>query len=163
MVAGKTTRDFRNQWVRKDGTIVDLMWSANWSPDDKLMYCVARDVTEQKRAEEALRESEKRFRELAVFMPNIMWTLDATGLVDYYNRRWHDLTGVSQETADSNSWKTALHPDDVTRTVAAWTRAVAMGRPYQIEYRLLDHQSGVYRWHLGRALPIRNENGGSLR
>ncbi len=163
IVGGVTTRDFRNQWVRKDGTIVDLMWSARWSSDDKLMYCVARDVTERKRAQEALRESEKRFRDLADFMPNVVWTSDATGRVDYYNRRWHELTGVSQEAADANSWKRALHPDDVTRAVATWTRAIATGRPYQIEYRFLDHESGVYRWHLGRALPIRNNEGEIVR
>ncbi len=163
IVAGGMTRDFRNQWVRKDGTIVDLMWSAKWSSEDKLMYCVARDVTERKRALEALRESEKRFRELADFMPNVVWTSDASGRVDYYNRRWHELTGVSQEAADANSWKTPLHRDDVTRAVAAWTLAIATGRPYQIEYRFLDHESGVYRWHLGRALPIRNNEGEIVR
>ncbi|HEV8184312.1 MAG TPA: PAS domain S-box protein [Chthoniobacterales bacterium] len=163
IVAGGMTRDFRNQWVRKDGTIVDLMWSAKWSSADKLMYCVARDVTERKRAVEALRESEKRFRELADFMPNVVWTSDASGRVDYYNRRWHELTGVSQEAADAHSWKTALHPDDVTRAVAAWTRAIDTGRPYQIEYRFLDCESGVYRWHLGRALPIRNNKGEIVR
>ncbi|MBA2743760.1 MAG: PAS domain S-box protein, partial [Chthoniobacterales bacterium] len=163
IAAGGMTRDFRNQWVRRDGSVVDLMWSATWSSTDKLMYCIARDVTEHKRAEEALRESEQRFRELADFMPNIVWTADANGRVDYYNRRWHELTEVSREAADAESWKTALHADDVSRAAEAWKQAIETGRPYHIEYRALDRQTGVYRWHLGRALPILTDEGKIVR
>lgn len=163
IAAGGMTRDFRNQWARKDGSAVDLMWSATWSSTDKLMYCIARDVTERKRAVEALRESEKRFRELADFLPNIVWVADANGRVDYYNRRWHELTGISREAANAESWKTALHADDVPRAAEAWDQAIGTGRPYHIEYRVLARGSGVYRWHLGRALPILNDEGKIVR
>ena len=57
------------------------------------------------------------------------------------------------------SWSPAFHPDDVERTKAAWQAAAASGDPYEIDYRIKDCRTGQYRWHLGRAMPARDERG----
>src|SRR5262249_26209194 len=78
--------------------------------------------------------------------------------LDYYNRRWYEYAGFAERYGDE-SWKPILHPDDVQRCVDTWFTAVRSGQPYEIEYRFVDRRTGGYRWHLGRALPVRNEAG----
>jgi two-component system, chemotaxis family, CheB/CheR fusion protein len=113
------------------------------------------DITERKKTEEALRESETRFRELADAMPQMVWAARPDGYIDYYNRRWYEYTGLA-ESHGPESWEPILHPDDVERCVATYFACIREGNPYQIEYRFKDRQ-GDYRWFMGRALPIRNE------
>lgn len=111
----------------------------------------------------ALQESEARFRELADAMPQIVWTARPDGFLDYYNERWYELTGFPRGGGGDESWKPILHPDDRQRTVDRWYHSVTTGEPYEIEYRYLDHRTGGYRWHLGRAVPIREDGGRIVR
>ena len=120
------------------------------------------DITERKRAEEALREGELHFRQLADSMPQIVWTARADGYIDYYNQRWYEYTGFDEQYGQE-SWEPILHPDDVARCVTTYFGCVRSGEPYQIEYRFKDRFRGGYRWFMGRALPIRNEQGEILR
>ena len=120
---------------------------------------IVRDITERKQAEEALRRSEEKFRQLADAMPQIVWTAGPDGDVDYYNERWYEFTGNSRDGGGDKSWKPVLHPADVRRCLDVWYRAVETGEPYQIEYRLKNGQTGEYRWHLGRALPVKDASG----
>ena len=122
-----------------------------------------RQIAEKEKAEAELKESELRFRELADSMPNIVWTAQPDGFVDYCNRRWHEYTGEPESTGRDSSRLSALHPDDVERCSAAWQRALATGAPHLVEYRLLDRRSGQYHWHLERALAVRNANGAIAR
>ncbi|MFD1252688.1 Blue-light-activated histidine kinase 1 [Devosia equisanguinis] len=123
---------------------------------------VAIDVTAQHRAVEALRESELQFGTLADTMPQMVWSTRPDGFHDYYNARWYEFTGMREGTTDGEGWNGMFHPDDQERAWAAWRHSLATGEPYQIEYRL-RHHSGEYRWTLGRALPIRGEDGQILR
>ncbi|MCY7349346.1 MAG: PAS domain-containing protein [Cytophagaceae bacterium] len=116
------------------------------------------EIDDQKRAEVALRESENRFRELADFVPQIVWTAQPDGQSDYYNRQWYDFSGFSEEYGDSG-WTPILHPDDVQPTVAKWYESVESGTLFQTEYRFLDHRTGTYHWFLGRAIPVRDDEG----
>ena len=75
------------------------------------------EIAERKRAEEAVRESEARFRQLADAMPQIVWAARPDGYIDYYNERWYEFTGFSENYREE-SWKELLHPDDVERHVA---------------------------------------------
>lgn len=120
---------------------------------------VMRDQTDWKRAQEALRESESRFRQLADSMPLIVWAARPDGFIDYYNKRWYEYTGFPEGYGDE-SWTPILHPDDVTMCREAWYAAVRSGEPYEIEYRFHDRLTGGCRWHLGRALPIRESGDG---
>lgn len=105
-----------------------------------------------------LRDSEERFRQLADAMPQMVWVARPDGFHEYYNQRWYEFTGVSYGTTDGEGWNGLFHPDDQERAWAAWRHSLATGEPYEVEYRL-RHQSGEYRWTLGRALPVRNAGG----
>ncbi|RUT30942.1 PAS domain S-box protein [Arsenicitalea aurantiaca] len=119
---------------------------------------VAVDITEQKLAAAAAAESEARFRILADTMPQMVWATRPDGFHDYYNARWYEFTGTTPGSTDGEGWAGVFHPEDQPRAWGVWREALETGEPYHIEYRL-RHHSGVYRWVLGRALPIRDETG----
>jgi PAS domain S-box-containing protein len=101
-----------------------------------------------------------RFRELADALPQIVWSCDASGKIDYLNRRWYELTGKLPGDLDPSG---VIHPDDVERARAAFRRAVEHGLPYQEEYRLCLPGEPEPRWYLGRALPVRDGAGRIIR
>ncbi len=92
----------------------------------------------------------------------MVWSTLPDGFHDYYNARWYEYTGVPVGSTDGEGWNGMFHPDDQDRAWALWRECLATGKPYEIEYRL-RHRSGEYRWMLGRALPMRNEDGKIIR
>jgi PAS domain S-box-containing protein len=117
------------------------------------------DIDERKQAEDAVREREMRFRQLADSMPQIVWTADPDGYVDYYNKQWYQFIGEENQFGDS-SFLIHIHPDDQVRCIETWYRSVHTGQAYEIEYRFkVKHLPGQYRWFLVRAVPIKNEAG----
>jgi PAS domain S-box-containing protein len=121
-------------------------------------FGAASDITERKQAEEALREGERRWRELADSMPQLVWTADETGAVTYVSRRWSEQIGLPTEQCLGDAWIQVLHPEDVNRTLSYWRRCVETGEHYQIEFRIRV-SSLEYRWFLVRAVPIRDGQG----
>lgn len=122
---------------------------------------VFRDVLEERRAERALRQSEQQLREIADSMPQIVWTAQPDGHVEYFNRRWYETYGTAEEERNGVGleWVSLLHPDDVQPTLARWTDCIETGEPYEIQYRFRNRETDTYRWHLGRGLPVRNAAG----
>lgn len=112
---------------------------------------VSRDITEQRR-----RENE--FRQLADAMPQKVWVTRPDGYHEYYNKRWYDFTGLDYDTTKGEGWNNVFHPDDQQEAWNRWNHSLHTGEPYEIEYRLRRHD-GEYRWMLGRALPIYNDEG----
>lgn len=116
------------------------------------------DISERKRAQEQLRESEERFRQLADSMPQVVWTARSDGSVDYYNARWFELVGVpSADFSDFASWTKIIHPEDAPGAVGAWKVSIAAGDPYRAEFRLWDRRLNRYNWYLGRAIALRDD------
>ncbi len=107
----------------------------------------------------ALREGEQRYTFLADTVPQIVWTARPDGGLDYYNKAWFDYTGLTFEQTRDWGWKPVLHPDDLQQCVDLWTHAFTTGENYEVEYRFKRASDGAYRWHLGRALPMRDETG----
>ena len=123
------------------------------------------DITERKQIENdlaetarALSESETQFRVLADAMPQMVWSTQPDGFHDYYNARWYEFTGVPAGTTDGEGWNDMFHVDDQERAWTVWRHSLETGEPYEIEYRL-KHHSGTYRWALGRAVAIRDDDG----
>lgn len=113
-------------------------------------------------AQNALRESDLRFRTLADAFPHMVWSTLPDGFHDYYNARWYEFTGVPDGSTDGEAWNGMFHPDDQERAWARWRHSLETGEPYEIEYRL-RHRSGDYFWVLGRAMPMRDEVGRIVR
>ncbi|WP_141735226.1 response regulator [Oligoflexus tunisiensis] len=118
---------------------------------------VLRDYTAAKCAEDRLKESENRFRMMAEASPQIVWTAEQSGTVDYINRRWFDFTGTPEYT-DSGKWVEAIHPDDRSSTEAAWRAALDSSGLFENEHRL-RRRDGMYHWFLSRAVALYNGNG----
>lgn len=116
------------------------------------------NITERKRAETALRESERRFRTLAEAVPQIVWTASPSGCVDYFNQRWTEYTGEASGDNQNAGWQDRLHPDDRPQCLSTWHAALSAGEVFETEARLGD-RAGAYRWHLLRALPLRGADG----
>ncbi|MCC5656625.1 response regulator [Nostoc sp. XA010] len=109
-----------------------------------------------------LAASQQRFRFLAESIPQMVWTADAIGWVDYYSLRWLDYTGLTLEQIQGFGWQNLIHPEEREHTISVWTQAVQMGTSYEVEHRLRQ-ADGTYRWHLTRALPMLNENSQIIR
>jgi PAS domain S-box-containing protein len=105
-------------------------------------------------------ESEERFRTIADSMPMLMWTTHADGTAEWFNRRWHEYTGLA-ETNDVAGWE-PVHPDDLGRLRGAFAAVTRAGSIFEGEFRLRRHD-GAYRWFLTRAIPERDANGEIVR
>ena len=112
--------------------------------------------------ENALRESETRFRELADNISQFVWTADAKGWIYWYNKRWHDYTGTTLEEMQGWGWQKVHHPEHVNRVVQRIRQSFETGTPWEDTFPLRS-KDGNYRWFLSRALPIRNEAGDVIR
>ncbi len=150
---------------RTDGTMVEIQLAAGllmWRDGNAVQFRLRHSLPSQ--CEIELRESEARFHQLADAMPQIVWMATADGEIDYRNRKWFEQTGLTEEQADAvGGWNAILHPDDAPPAAEKWSSCVQDGRPFEMEYRYLDCRSGGYRWHLGRALPVKNTDGHIVR
>jgi PAS domain S-box-containing protein len=134
--------------------------SMNSTPEGSIasIDVVAEEIIERKRVENALRESETRFRELADNISQFAWTADAKGWIYWYNKRWHDYTETTLEEMQGWGWQKVHHPDHVDRVVNRIRQSFDTGTPWEDTFPLRS-KDGTYRWFLSRALPICNEAG----
>lgn len=110
----------------------------------------ASDITEQKNAEAALRESESRFRTMADRAPVMMWVTDPSGFCIHLNARWYEFTGQAPGAGEGYGWLDAVHPDDRPAAEAAFVLANNEQQDYRTEFRLRA-ADGVYRWTIDTA------------
>ncbi|HZH91012.1 MAG TPA: PAS domain-containing protein [Pyrinomonadaceae bacterium] len=104
--------------------------------------------------------NERYYRFLSEAIPQIVWTARPDGFFDYFNQRWYEYTGMTAAEAEGWGWDASLHPEDARRAVEHWKRSVETGEIYEIEYRIRRAADGQYRWHLGRAMPLRDGDDG---
>jgi PAS domain S-box-containing protein len=113
---------------------------------------VFRDISERRRAHEALIESERRFRMLADFAPVMIWSETPDGDREYFNRPWLEFRGRTPERERGAAWKEGIHADDRARHDQLLADASAARRPFALEYRL-QRADGHYAWVLSRGVP----------
>ncbi|MDX2036653.1 MAG: PAS domain S-box protein [Isosphaeraceae bacterium] len=122
-------------------------------------YGTATDIEDLVRAQEALRVSEARFREMAELIPQIIWVTNTEMSMTYLNRRWYEYTGLSvEESLDRTKRLGLVHPDDAQEVRAGLVCSQTNGEPFDVEFRLRD-ASGNYRWFLGRSIPVFDDQG----
>lgn len=123
------------------------------------MSLTEKSGTQLSKSESVLPTDDASFRYLAEHLPIQMWMARPDGRLDYVNpttaryfdRRAEDILG--------EGWLSVVHPAEASAVVARWTQSIQTGEPYQVEFRLVQGSTGLYRWHLGQALPVRNEAG----
>ncbi len=144
--------------------VTDYLPKRQVNPESLLLTIVGaiEKVEMQRRIEqqrEELERSERRYETLLEAMPQMVWTAAADGTLQYANRRWLEYLGVSVEGAGRLGWDTVLHSEDRERTEMAWKSAAETASTFEIEHRLQRASDGAHRWHLVRAVPMKNRAG----
>ncbi len=119
---------------------------------------IAIDITDFKRAEEALRQSEEHFHTLADSIPQLAWMTRPDGYILWFNKRCYEYTGMSHEELQGWTWQSILDPVERPRVIKNWTASLASGEPWEDTFPLRRHDDEM-RWHLSRALPLRDKLG----
>ena len=128
------------------------------SRGQKLYTVILRDISQRKQAEDALKASEARFRELLECLPQLIWTSAPNGTCDYLSPQWVAYTGMAADTQLGNGWLQQLHPDDRSMTDERWHAAIKSTQSLDLEFRLRDAH-GRYRWFRTQGTPIRGRTG----
>ena len=125
-------------------------------------YGTSIDIEDRKRAEEAVRQSEKRLRDLIETMPAMTFVIRPDGSNAFVSQSWIEYSGLSAEQSAGLGWAATLHPGDREQHLAKWRAAQTIGQPFENEAR---HRAadGNYRWLLVRAVPLRDEKGNVVK
>ncbi|HVG21245.1 MAG TPA: PAS domain S-box protein [Blastocatellia bacterium] len=128
----------------------------------RCLLTASHNVTERKRAEEAIRMSERQYRMLADAVPQLVWVNNAEGMKKYFNGRWQEYTGTEVEVHLDMNWLSVIHPDDIQTVIEVRTNGVERGEAYEFECRM-RRRDGSYRWHIARVLPMKGDGGQVLQ
>ena len=149
-------------YIRKDGSRFPVLLSATALKDDNQEIIgflgIAKDITERKQAEEALRESEQRFVTLAAAAPVAIFRINQDNSCTYVNEFWTQITGQEANVALGYGWINTIHPDDREQIHQQWTQALIQQAPYQGEGRCIRPDGTINFYHC-QALPEFDDNG----
>ena len=138
--------------ARHERIVVGLAAQAAIAIDNARLYETAQ--RERARAE----ASQQNYRFMTEAIPQQVWTAQPDGTLDYFNQRVLDYFGRTMDEMVGAGWHGVIHENDLPQCLARWENSLATGETYEVEFRL-RRADGVYRWHLGRALPLRADDG----
>ncbi|MFD2939376.1 PAS domain-containing protein [Flavobacterium notoginsengisoli] len=133
-------------WIKVHGKI---FFDENKEPAK--MIGTVMDITDEKESQEVLLKSEKKFRLLADSIPQLIWTSDAIGNLNYFNETFYKYCGFSKKEIEKNGWLQVVHPDDREENVKLWMESVKTGHDFLFVHRFKRYD-GEYRWQLSRAI-----------
>ena len=166
--------DYRVEYrlISLDGTVHHVAANGCQIVDEhgrKRLLGVCQDISErvellasERRARRAAEQSDMHYRMLADTIPPQVWTATPEGALDFVNRRTVEYFGRSSDEIVGAGWQDVIHASDLPPVVECWQRSLATGVEYEVEFRL-RRQDGQYRWHLGRAVPLRDSSGAIVR
>jgi len=121
------------------------------------------DITDERRLEETVRDSEERFRGLAAALPQMVWSSGPDGDIQYANSLWDEYAGERVSDVARGPWTSILHPQDAETYVSQWNRSLVSGENFVCHCRLKRASDGTYRWFLCRSVPVRGRDGNIMR
>jgi PAS domain S-box-containing protein len=163
METGEPVTDIEVAGQRADQT-EERFWVTYWhplrSPSGEIVAVnvAAEEITDRKRAEAALRSSERQFHTLADSIPQLVWMADAVGKVYWFNNHWHEYLGTSAADTASLDWQTILAPASLLEARDRWAQVLKAGTALEMELSLLGKE-GQYRPFLTRSVPLRDPSG----
>jgi PAS domain S-box-containing protein len=164
--SGERVKPFYTKRLHKDGHLLDVEVSVSPVRDSggRIIGAskLARDVGEYLRVQQAVRESEERFRTLAENISQFAWMAEPDGHIFWFNKRWYEFTGFSDDDSMDGQGRQVVHPDHRESVVDTYNRAIAAGEDYEDTFPMRA-KDGEYCWFLSRAKPIRNEGGEIVR
>ncbi|MEO9004807.1 MAG: PAS domain S-box protein [Ginsengibacter sp.] len=140
-------------WIRKQGKVF-------FDEDEKpiKIFGTLRDITEEKKYQQVLQESESKFRLLADSLPQHIWTADTVGKPFYFNQNVFDFSGLTHDQLEKDGWLQMIHPDDREENIRFWMESVSSGKDFLFEHRFRRFD-GEYRWQLTRIVPQKDASG----
>jgi PAS domain S-box-containing protein len=165
-LAGAVEKSDEDRFDRADGSFVWVKWEARpWfdtANEIRGIVIFSEDITARKRAEEALRESERQLRTLADTVPQLVWMAEADGNVFWYNQKWYDYTGTTAKEMVGWGWQSVHDPQVLPKVLEQWRSSIATGKPFEMEFPLRG-ADGVFRWFLTRVNPLHDSQGRVVR
>ncbi len=159
---GRPLKNYEDVFIRKDGTFFEVVYSIAPMRDAagqiNSLVVVFSDITERKRTESELRESEARFRLVADSAPVMIWMSGTDKLCTYFNKPWLDFTGRSIDRELGNGWAEGVDPKDLQRCLVTYEHAFDRREAFRMEYHLRRHD-GEFRWVLDMGVPRFNPDG----
>ena len=139
----------------------DLEFTCNayMSGRRRVMQCNVRNIVDRKRAEDALRDSEERYRSLVEISPQGVWIVGRDGKPQFINQYWVEYSGITLEQSANGGWTNQIHPDDREKAIESWVHARSPDSGYEAELRMRRASDGQYLWHLARGVPVHDAAG----
>lgn len=161
-LAGAIERADEDFFVRKDGRQQWVRWEVRpWYEAQGAVGGIvvfAEDITEKKLAEQAVHQSEERFRTVANAIPQLAWIAKPNGAAVWFNQRWYEYTGTRPKDVEEWGWQKVIDPRELPRVFDAWKNAFSTGQMVDMEV-LLRAADGQFRPFLTRVIALKDENG----
>lgn len=154
-------RAHEDVFIKKDGTFFSVTCAARPIMENGIPLSTiieVRDITDEKRAQQTIIESESRFRTMADSAPVVIWVADIWGQYVYVNKQWSDFTGLSYEESISAGWQGVIEASDAVRYEKIFKNAVSEAKPFKLEMQLFRHDSQL-RWVVNTGMPRYNMDG----